>query len=87
MNAPAAVQALRAIHVKTIWTFEGNPFGEWGQREGCRTCGGRSINSTYWPCETRAILDRVGEPGLEWFECESVEAEARRQLQGIAQAI
>lgn len=55
MNAESVVDALKALHVKTTWTWD----EYWGldKREGCLTCGGGSKQKTVWPCETRRILD------------------------------
>ena len=55
MNATAAVEALKALHVPTQFSY-----GFKSPRTGCRLCGQyRPYNRQVWPCETREILDRV----------------------------
>ena len=63
------VEAIKALHVKTVWTFSvyneakddfgvQPPYDE-VKREGCRECGGRTMNDTFWPCHTAAIIQGV----------------------------
>lgn len=64
MIAESAVEALKALHVKTRWTFNDVWNEQWDQYQsrcvdGCRVRGGRSMNATVWPCDTRRILDLV----------------------------
>jgi hypothetical protein len=67
MKAHSAVEALKALHLKTVWSNSGDWDGYYytngWTREGCILCGDRSINTTYWPCQTRAILDQVEKEG------------------------
>ncbi len=57
MTPEAAIEALRALHVRTVWTYD----DAWAtHREGCRLCGQRlPADAQSWPCETRRILDTV----------------------------
>lgn len=59
MTPEAAVEALRAIHVHTVWTYTDSD-GWITRRDGCRSCGARlPAEAQSWPCETRRILDIV----------------------------
>jgi hypothetical protein len=66
VNSESIIEALKALHVKCVWTFyhrqetyAGGDGYDDKKIDGCRICGGRTENETIWPCETRAILDKV----------------------------
>lgn len=64
MNADAAIEAIKAIHVPQRFSFNRDNFASpTGQQNysvtGCRTCGGKTVAETMWPCPTRALVDLV----------------------------